>query len=60
VNPPKDAYGIRIGREHYQLDGQPPVARPTKDWGAPLVAVAQANARAAEEAWQELVDSLGE
>lgn len=58
--PPKDAYGIRIGREHYRLDGQPPPATPTKPWGAPLVAVAKANAKAAQEAWQEVADRLGQ
>jgi hypothetical protein len=56
----KDAYGIRIDGERYQLAGQPPVAQPTKAWGAPLVAVARANAAAAEEAWQEMADSLGQ
>ena len=38
---PKDAYGTRLDGEHYQLDGQPPVAQPTKNWGAPLVDVAK-------------------
>jgi hypothetical protein len=56
----KDAYGIRIDGERYQLDGQPPVATPTKNWGAPLVAVAKANAAARDQAFQELADSLGE
>jgi hypothetical protein len=60
VTSPKDAYGIRIRGERYRLDGQPPVAQPTTAWGVPLVAVAKANAKAAEEAWNELVDSLGE
>jgi hypothetical protein len=30
--PPKAAYGIRLDGERYQLDGQPPVAQPTKAW----------------------------
>jgi hypothetical protein len=50
---PKDAYGIRLDGERYQLDGQPPVAAPTKAWGAPLVAVAKANAAAREQALDE-------
>lgn len=58
--PPKQAYGIRLDGEQYQLPGQPPVAQPTKAWGAPLVAVARANAAAREQAWKELVDSLGQ
>ena len=58
--PPKQAYGIRLDGEQYRLDGQPPVATPTKAWGAPLVAVAKANAAAFEEAWRELADSLGQ
>jgi hypothetical protein len=58
-SPPKDAYGIRLDGERYALDGQPPVAQPTKAWGAPLVEGARANAKAvAEEAWRELIDTL--
>jgi hypothetical protein len=60
VKPPKDAYGIRLDGERYQLDGQPPVAQPTKAGGAPLVAVAKANATAREAAWRELADRLGQ
>lgn len=51
--PPKDAYGIRLDGERYQLDGQPPIAQPTKAWDAPLVAVAKANAAAREQALDE-------
>jgi hypothetical protein len=58
--PPKDAYGIRLDGERYQLDGQPPVAQPQTAWGAPLVAVAKANAAARELAFKELVDSQRE
>ncbi len=58
--PPKDAYGIRLDGERYQLDGQPPVAQPQTAWGAPLVAVAKANAAARERAFKELVDSQRE
>lgn len=58
--PPRDAYGIRLDGERYQLDGQPPVAQPATAWGAPLVAVAVANAAALEEAWNEEVDALGQ
>jgi hypothetical protein len=57
--PAKQAYGIDLDGEQYQLDGQPPVAQPTKAWGAPLVAVAKANAAAREQAFQELADRLG-
>jgi hypothetical protein len=53
--PPKQAYGVRLDGEQYQLPGQP-----TKAWGAPLVAVAKANAAARERAFAELADSLGE
>jgi hypothetical protein len=56
--PPKDAYGIRLDGERYQLDGQPPVARPQGPWGVPLSEAARANARAFEEAWQEEADAL--
>ena len=50
---PKDAYGIRLDGERYQLDGQHPVARPTKAWGVPLVGAAMANAKAREQALDE-------
>jgi hypothetical protein len=56
--PPRDAYGVRLDGERYQLDGQPPVAQPATAWGAPLVAAARANAAAAEQAWQEEADQL--
>jgi hypothetical protein len=58
--PPKQAYGVRLDGEQYQLPGQPPLAQPTKAWGTPLVAVAKANAAALERAFAELADSLGE
>lgn len=58
--PPNDAYGIRLDGERYQLGGQPPVATPTKAWGAPLVAAAKANAAAREQAWNEEVEALTE
>jgi hypothetical protein len=60
TNAPKQAYGIRLDGEQYQLDGQPPVAQPTKAWGAPLVAIARANAAAREQAFNELADRLGQ
>lgn len=57
--PPKDAYGIRLDGERYQLGGQPPVAKPTKNWGAPLLEVARANAEAFERALDEELEELG-
>ena len=47
--------GISLATPPNPLPGQP-----TKAWGAPLVAVAKANAAARERAIAELADSLGE